>query len=150
MESRTAAVPEHAPIAWTVWLATSLGALAAAWLLVAWTPDVCPVRLSPYLLAKLLLISPVLEEAAFRGGVLTLLLTRLPRSVGVFGISAANAITSVLFAATHVFFGSWVNAIAFVPSLVLGLVYERCGKLWPVILLHAAFNAALLTACTLR
>ena len=140
-----------APLKWYVWACALLVSVLATWAFVRWIPGVCPSRWSPYLLAKLLLISPVLEEAAFRGGLHTLFLARAPRTVGVAGVSLANLLTSILFAATYVWFVSWVAGVAIlVPSLALGWVFDRWGKLWPCILLHGAFNAIFMLACVAK
>ena len=40
-----------------------------------------------------------------------------------------------------------ISAAIFLPSLVLGWVYERSEQLWAVILLHMEFNAAFLLIC---
>lgn len=88
-------------------------------------------------------VHPLLEEIAFRGLIQETLLRRLPYRFGP--LSAANLITSLLFAATH--FGtreSWLAAAIFVPSLVFGYFRERHDSLASPIVLHAFYNAAAL------
>ncbi len=150
METRAVAVHERTRISWGAWIAAAAATLVAASLVALLVPRECPVRLTPYALGAMLFIKPVLEEAAFRGGLQTLMLARLPRHIGLFGVSLANVLTSLAFGAVHVYFGSWPSAVMVLPSLVLGAVYERCGRLWPVILLHMAFNSALMLVCTSR
>ena len=147
METKVAALPQPMRISWRVWTTIAFLTLVAAWLYADFVPGDCPVKWTPYVLGKLLIIAPALEEAAFRGGVQTLLLARLPRHIGLFGISLANVLASAAFAGTHVYFGTWHSAAIFLPSLVLGWVYERSEQLWAVILLHMAFNAAFLLIC---
>ena len=67
-----------------------------------------------------------------------------PASVGPIG--AANALASVGFAAGHVVMrDSMAVALVFLPSLVLGWLYERTGRLGPVMGVHAVYNLAWLT-----
>lgn len=150
MESKVAVLPQQMGIGWRVWVGAALVTMAMAWLYADLVPGDCPIKWTPYVVAKLLLIAPALEEAAFRGGLQTLLLARFPRRVGLFGLSLANVLASVAFAGTHVYFGSWQSAAVFLPSLVLGWVYERSEQLWTVILLHMAFNSAFLLVCFLN
>lgn len=150
METKVGALTQQVGIGWRVWVSAALMTLATAWLYAELAPGDCPVKWTPYVVAKLLLIAPALEEAAFRGGLQTLLLARLPRRIGLFGISLANVLASAAFAGTHVYFGSWLSVAVFLPSLVLGWVYERSEQLWTVILLHMAFNTGFLLVCFLN
>ena len=92
----------------------------------------------------------VAEEIVFRGGVLPALRrVRLLRS-GRFGISAANVLSSVLFAAFH----AWRHPLAvaagvFPVSLALGHAREASGRVWPAAALHVYFNALLYAATPL-
>ena len=87
------------------------------------------------------LVYPVLEEIAFRG-----LLQELVRdhisTASIGPLTVANLLTSVLFAAAHLFYHapSWA-ALVFFPSLVFGFFKERTGALTAPILLHAFYNA---------
>jgi membrane protease YdiL (CAAX protease family) len=150
METKVAALAQGMGIGWRAWVSTALMTLAMAWLYADLVPGDGPTKWTPYVVAKFLLIAPALEEAAFRGGLQTLLLARFPRRIGLFGVSLANVLASVAFAGTHIYFGSWQSASLFLPSLVLGWVYERSEQLWTVILLHMAFNAAFLAVCFLN
>ncbi len=86
-------------------------------------------------LFKLLLWGPVVEEIVFRAG-----LQR--RLMGYFHNSwMPNGITSVAFALIHyVLSGNLASLAVLVPSLLLGWLYQRTGKLAWVIALHIVFN----------
>ena len=81
-------------------------------------------------------LAPVLEELFFRG----LLQSMLRRYVKPWpGILIASAI----FACVH---AQAQNIPAlFVLGIALGYNYERCGRLWPVVLIHMLFNGVVLT-----
>ncbi len=90
---------------------------------------------------KVALIWPVAEELVFRGVIQEWLKERMP-----FGKSAvltrANLVTSVLFAAAHLFYHPALHAVSvFFPSLVFGYFRERYDRLWPPIALHVVYNA---------
>lgn len=150
MDSDIDRIEYQAPLGWTIWTLMAVAAVVGAGAFVFADPGVCPAKWNPYLLAKLLLISPVLEEAAFRGGLQSVFLARWPKSIGLRGISLSNVLTSVCFTAAHVFLGNWTSAYVLLPSLALGVVFERSGKLWPCIVLHGGFNIAFVAACMLR
>ena len=60
-------------------------------------------------------------------------------------VSAANAMTSLLFAASHLVHHEpvWAAGVV-VPSLVFGYFRERHGGLTAPLILHIAFNLSLL------
>lgn len=78
--------------------------------------------------------APLVEEVLFRG-----LLQSGMR--GIVGVWPAMLVTSALFTLIHL--GS-VEPRAlpglFALSMGLAILYERTGRLWPVILMHALFN----------
>lgn len=83
-------------------------------------------------LVALVLGAPLAEETLLRGWAQPLLRDHL-------GPWPALLITTIGFSALH---GNIVQFIATLPlGLLLGLVYERCRSLGPVVVLHAAFNA---------
>jgi len=88
------------------------------------------------------MVSPVLEEIVFRGGLQPWLGNQsfIP-SQSVAGITAANVLTSVVFAAFHLFNQPplWAAAV-FLPSLVFGWIRDRSGSVWPCIVLHIWYN----------
>ena len=88
------------------------------------------------------LIYPVLEEYVFRGGLQAALYrnTRLGKSW--LGISLANIVTSIAFAAMHLVNQTalWAMLVLF-PSLVFGWMRDRYDKLHACITLHIIYNA---------
>ena len=97
----------------------------------------------------LLALGAVLEELVFRGGIQAWLLRRWPARA--LGVSAANLLASLLFAAAHLWAHPPVAALGVLPvSLVLGTAYERSGeRLGPPIALHLYFNLLLYGATAL-
>ncbi len=79
------------------------------------------------------IVGPIAEEVFFRG----LVQSMFRRYFGSpwVGIVAA----SIMFVLVHEVPQDW--APLFVLSIVLGYNYERCGRLYPVFLIHAVFNA---------
>ncbi len=85
----------------------------------------------------LLILAPVLEEAAFRAGLHEALLARR------WSPMAANGLTALTFAALHVCMqGRWQGALVLVPALLIGATYNRWRRVRWCVLLHAAMNAA--------
>jgi membrane protease YdiL (CAAX protease family) len=92
----------------------------------------------------------VAEEIVFRGAIqpaVARVMTRGPLA----WITPANALTSLLFAALHL----WrhppvVAALIFPVSLVYGRARELSGRVWPAALLHLLFNGLLYGASWLR
>lgn len=87
----------------------------------------------------------VLEEVLFRGGIQGWLLTRARFRKNVLRLSRANWLTSLIFAAAHV----WQHPLALVPgylavSLMLGYFRERYNGILVPVVLHAWYNLALL------
>jgi membrane protease YdiL (CAAX protease family) len=95
-------------------------------------------------IAVMIVLAPLVEEILFRGFIFGALLDRL-RPLAAAGLSA------ILFAGAHL---AW-EPQAFLSLFCLGLVsaytYLLTRSLWPSILLHAGYNAAILaTALLLR
>lgn len=116
------------PCVWAVLYFLQLGAAASS--------------LDLILLITVCLIYPVLEELAFRGFIQSWLLDAVQfakKQMG--GISIANIITSVLFAAAHLFSQHplWAASV-FLPSLVFGYFRERHDSVVPSIILHCWYN----------
>ncbi len=88
---------------------------------------------------SLAVIPPLVEETVMRGFLYTSLRNKL-------SLVLAALITSVLFAAGHLQFGSgapllWIAAIdTFILSLFLVYLREKTGNLWASITLHALKN----------
>jgi membrane protease YdiL (CAAX protease family) len=88
----------------------------------------------------LVVLAPVLEEAAFRAGLHEALLAR------ACSPAAANALTALAFAALHVLVqGSWQGALVLLPALLIGAAYNRLRRVRWCVLLHAAMNAVWLS-----
>lgn len=84
----------------------------------------------------LLVLAPVLEEAALRAGLHEALLARARSPFAV------TVLTALVFAALHVLVqGSWQAALVFLPALVIGAAYNRWRRVRWCVLLHAAMNA---------
>lgn len=90
----------------------------------------------------IIVISPVLEEIVFRGGLQTWLQQRRVLQYRLGAISLANVLTSLLFAGMHLFRQAplWA-ALTFLPSLIFGWAKERHQTLLSPILLHMCYNA---------
>ena len=75
--------------------------------------------------------APLAEELVFRG----LLYSWL---AGVIGRTPAVILSGLMFGVAH------LNLVALVPlsvfGMLLAIVHERTGSLWPCIVLHALFN----------
>lgn len=76
-------------------------------------------------------VAPVAEEVFFRGYLYAGLRSR-------FGLGWGLALSSLLFAVVHVIPG--VIPPIFLLGMILALVYEYTGSLWPAIALHSAIN----------
>ncbi len=103
---------------------------------------------APWRTLGLLVLASVIEEIVFRGG-LQRLLRRWPAGRARWrSVSAANALTSVVFALAHLWNHPPLAALGVLPiSLLLGWAYERSGlRLATPIVLHLYFNLALLIA----
>lgn len=80
-----------------------------------------------------LVLAPVGEEALLRGLVYPLLRRRV-------GIVVSVVVTTAVFALLH---GNAVQVVSVLPLAVLAAaLYELTRRLWPVVLVHLAFNLA--------
>ncbi len=129
------------------WWLCALAALPLAWLTASLGFGLSLA--DPWRDGAALALASIAEEIVFRGGVQTLLLRWPALRTTTFGVSGANAATSILFAAFHLWRHPLPVALGVFPvSLALGHVREASGRTWPAALLHAWFNA-LLCAATL-
>ncbi len=88
----------------------------------------------------------VAEEIVFRGALQPAIARRIDRAAR-FGITRANAVTSLVFAAFHLWRHPPLVALFVFPvSLVYGKARELSGRVWPAALLHLAFNLLLYAA----
>jgi len=90
----------------------------------------------------LVVIYPILEEFVFRGGVQRYLYEKPSLRQSLLGLSLANVITSMLFAAIHLINQPplWA-ALVFFPSLVFGWARDRYDHIVASIVLHGFYNA---------
>lgn len=102
----------------------------------------------PWRMLALLVLAPVAEEIVFRGGLQRLLRHWPAGRTSWQSISAANVLTSTVFALAHLWNHPPLAALGVLPvSLLLGWAYERSGqRLAPPIVLHLYFNLALFAA----
>jgi len=106
-----------------------------------------PLVADPWRLLAILLLYPVVEEWVFRGVLQGELLRRPGLRQRHLGVTRANLLTSLLFAATHLVHQPPLWALAvLVPSLVLGHFRERYAGLRLPIALHILFNAVYVLA----
>lgn len=96
-------------------------------------------------LARTLLLTALLEELVFRGALQPWLAARPPFANRRFlGITAANGLTSLMFAGAHLFNQNALQATAVLPvSLLLGKALEDSGRLAVPMALHVYFNGLL-------
>lgn len=82
------------------------------------------------------ILAPLMEELFFRG----LLQSMLRKYIHPW---FTIIIASIIFAGVH---GEPQNLPAlFALGIALGYNYERCGRLWPAILIHMLFNGVMIT-----
>ncbi len=85
-----------------------------------------------------MILAPLAEEVFFRGFFYASLRTK-------FGIAAAALVNGVVFGLVHFGFESVDQLLILPPLMVLGvilcLVYEKTGSLWPAVGMHAFNNA---------
>ena len=92
-------------------------------------------------LAWLVLLYPVIEEWLFRGLLQRQLFKTRYGHPAVFGFSAANGITSILFAVAHLLGQppEWA-ALVIAPSLIFGWFRDRYDSILPGAVLHSSYN----------
>ncbi len=87
------------------------------------------------LLALLLVaagLGPLAEELLFRGLVYAWARRHL-------GVAASACLSAILFASVHAI--PWLIPSFFAIGVVLALLYERSGSLWPAVMAHGIYNA---------
>jgi len=97
--------------------------------------------IGPALFLSLVLMQPVIEELLFRGAVQGYLLQTSYGGWSWHGVSVANVLASILFAAAHVAYQPpiWAAAVL-LPSLIFGYFRDRTGSVVAPIVLHVSFN----------
>lgn len=124
----------------------ALGAAPFFWLvlLLFWPtgPELAwPLR-DPARFLMLALVYPVLEEMTFRGLLQPALYRRAWGAAQRGGLSVANALTALVFAASHLVWHDWPQALAvLLPGLVFGYFRDRYGRIAPSVALHVFYNS---------
>lgn len=87
-------------------------------------------------------VYPILEEFIFRGVLQPALYENNTLASSFAGVSLANVITSLLFAAMHLINQPplWA-ALVFLPSIVFGWARDRYGYIHASVVLHIFYNA---------
>ncbi len=95
-----------------------------------------------------IILYPILEELAFRGFIQDIIGQRLRNNL-IAKLSTANALTSILFAATHLLYQApfWALLIL-IPSLIFGYFKDRTGSTIPSIVLHMFYNTGFVVLFT--
>ena len=99
----------------------------------------------PKRLLLLVFAYPILEEIVFRGALQGWLRRKTWGVRQRFGISAANILTSIVFASLHFIRRPdiWSAGIV-LPGLVFGFFRDRYGNLYAPIALHIFYNSGLI------
>lgn len=133
---------------WPFWLIVAANLLVGTglWLVMPHGFAATPAA-SLWSIISFVLLWPAVEELLFRGVMQRELLRVAALSKGYAGISGANLVASILFAALHLVNHPplWAAAVL-VPSLALGYTLERYQRLLVPMLLHSLFNATWLVA----
>ncbi len=92
----------------------------------------------------------IAEEIVFRGALQPALAHAFARRFPVALLTPANLVTSIVFAAFHLWRHSIAAALAVFPvSIVFGRARELSGRVWPAAVLHVVFNLLLYAASAL-
>ncbi|MBQ4193160.1 MAG: CPBP family intramembrane metalloprotease [Clostridia bacterium] len=104
-----------------------------------WGPAESGMRVTALTVLSLCLIHPAIEEYLFRGA----FYGELRRMHPIFAILAQ----AVMFAIVHDTVDSMVYALG--AGVILGILAERSGRLWPAVIAHILINARSLLFLTL-
>lgn len=123
---------------------SGLGGTPAPWPSTFSTGGGLPASFSAQAIAGVV-VSPVLEEAFFRGVVLVCAFVAIRRVAGAVAAGiAAVALSTVLFVVAHIFVGdpdAVDLAILALLGVVAGAFVVGTGRLWPAVWVHLVFNA---------
>lgn len=91
------------------------------------------------------IVAPIVEELVFRGALQGALLERPRLARRRAGVSGANALASLAFAAAHLWSASPLQAASvLLPSLAFGACRDRYAGTVPGMLLHGFYNGGFL------
>lgn len=93
----------------------------------------------PIYIVMLILVTPIVEEYAFRGVLLN--------SLGRFGKNFALYASSIMFALAHMTISEFLPALAM--GIILGKTSLRYKSIQPTIVIHMLFNALMYGLCVL-
>lgn len=125
------------------WLALLLGPAVAVFGAYALSGEVAVhIQLERWReLIWLAVIYPLIEEWLFRGLIQARLQEHPFGGRSLLGVSLANIVTSLLFAAFHLFTHAPLWALSVMaPSLVFGWFWDRYRSIFPGTLLHCGYN----------
>jgi membrane protease YdiL (CAAX protease family) len=92
-----------------------------------------------YMICVFFVLSPVAEEFFFRGFLQSWLKKKMTSVL--FHVSLANVTASLLFSLVHMAgWGVEHGLMVFAPSLIIGVLYDRTGRVSFAILLHSIYN----------
>ncbi len=91
----------------------------------------------PLYVFLLLIVTPIIEEYAFRGVLIN--------TLGRYGKYFAMIASAVIFAVAHVHFSEFIPAFAM--GILLGKISLRYKSIRPTIIIHILFNALLYVLC---
>jgi hypothetical protein len=128
----------------TKWMAAAIGAyllFAIAYTAVFGQPEQQDVAEAfgaiPVQVLLIVVAAPISEEVCFRGMLFGGLRERLPRL-------AAALISALIFGGLHATTGLSAVPVLVAFGLILALLYEKTGSIWPGILLHMLNNSVAL------
>ncbi|MFC1933167.1 lysostaphin resistance A-like protein, partial [Chloroflexota bacterium] len=106
--------------------------------------DVYNTSVWPALLwISIVIFAPAFEETFFRG----FLFEGFRRSR--IGISGTIGLTALVWALSHVQYGTYEIVTIFVMGIILGIVRLKTGSLWSTLLMHALYNLIAMLQMTL-
>lgn len=129
-----------------------LAGIIVVWVMHCWVqPYPSAVQFTWLQLLSLVIWQPLVEEVLFRGIIQGQLGRRDWGQHSWLGISTANAVTTILFAAIHMINSSPLFALAVMaPSLVFGYFRDYCNSVYPSIIIHCTYNAMVFVGLVLN
>lgn len=122
------------------WLALLAGPLAWYALALLWKAPL-PYHGGAWRLFLVALLYPLAEEWIFRGLLQPRLLELKSGACSMGGFTGANALTTAVFAAAHLYTHPPMWALLVVPpSLLFGWFRDRYASIFPGVLLHVFYN----------
>lgn len=123
-------------------IAALMTGVVVVWIAHAWYPQATTqLQLTWTVLLSIVVWQPFIEELLFRGMVQGQLRKFDWGQRELLKITAANGVTSLLFAGVHLLYSQplWALGIVF-PSLLFGYFRDHYNSVYPAIVLHSAYN----------